>query len=174
MNFTEIINLSDGFFLLLLVVAGNFIAETLGCETQYYFSNNIYLKQLILFSLIYFTINFTSNTTPSPLESLKKTGLLWLFFLLFTKMSIRFTFVVLILLILTFVFEHQKKYIEATKKDNNEINQINNIQKILIIIILIITLIGFFRYYREKKLEYKGRFHFLKFISGVKRCKSLK
>ena len=55
MNPQDFVGLTEAFFLLFLAVAGNFIAETLGCETQYYLSHNIYLKQLVLLLMIYFT-----------------------------------------------------------------------------------------------------------------------
>ena len=83
----QIVNMVDGFFLLLLAISGNFVAETLGCKTQYIFSKNMYVKQLIVFSMIYFTINFTSIEAPSPQESLLKSLILWFFFLLFAKMN---------------------------------------------------------------------------------------
>ena len=46
LNLESITKLTNGFFLLFLALSGNFIAETLGCETQYYFSNNIFFLVL--------------------------------------------------------------------------------------------------------------------------------
>ena len=61
MDFGDFIGLTDGFFLLFLAVSGNFIAETLGCETQFLFSNNLIVKQIIVFLILFFTINLTSK-----------------------------------------------------------------------------------------------------------------
>ena len=99
MNPQDFVGLTEAFFLLFLAVAGNFIAVTLGCETQYYLSHNIYLKQLVLLLMIYFTTNFTSAGVTSPSEALKKTLLLWVIFLMFTKMPPLHTIIVIILAI---------------------------------------------------------------------------
>ena len=48
-------------FLLFLVVSGNFIGELLGCKTRQIFTNNIYVKHMILIFLIYFTIDLTEE-----------------------------------------------------------------------------------------------------------------
>ena len=53
LNFNDIVGLTDGFFLLFLAVSGNFIAETLGCETQFLFSNNLIFKQIIVFLVLF-------------------------------------------------------------------------------------------------------------------------
>ena len=37
-----------GIFLLILAVAGNFVAETLGCKTQKLLSNNMLSKHIII------------------------------------------------------------------------------------------------------------------------------
>ena len=50
-----------GIFLLILAVAGNFVAETLGCKTQKLLSNNMYAKHVVLLTTIYFCINYTDN-----------------------------------------------------------------------------------------------------------------
>ena len=42
MNPQDFVGLTEAFFLLFLAVAGNFIADTLGCDTQYYLSHNIF------------------------------------------------------------------------------------------------------------------------------------
>ena len=53
-----------GIFLLVLAVAGNFVAETLGCKTQKLLSENMYAKHLVILLILYFAIGFTSSDEP--------------------------------------------------------------------------------------------------------------
>ena len=183
MDFNEIVQLTDGFFLLFLTISGSYIAETLGCETQLLFSKNLYFKQFIVFLLLFFTISLTTSENVSPKKTFLKSSLLWVFFLLFTKMSVKFTIAVIILLIILFIIEKQKIYIVNTsnnennnqnKNSNLQIKTLINYQKILLSLSLILTIIGFTSYYFNKKHEYKSRFKISKFLFGFHKCKSMK
>ena len=175
MNPQDFVGLTDAFFLLFLAVAGNFIAETLGCETQYYLSHNIYLKQLVLLLMIYFTTNFTSAGVTSPSEALKKTLLLWVIFLMFTKMPPLHTIIVIILAIGIYVINNYKNFLSTQKeKKDVEIAELENYQNILVILTGIILLLGFVTYYKAKRREYKHRFVFSRFLFGVEQCHSMR
>ena len=165
--------MTDGFFLLLLAVSGNFVAETLGCETQYLFSKNMFVKQLIIFFMIYFTINFSSSSAPSPQSSLFKAFLLWVFFLLFTKMTAGFTVAVLLVLLVVYTLGNYQKYLNA-KKDKSKNKEIKELQTALIGLVVLLILLGTSTYYKAKQREYMGKFHFNKFIFGITSCKSLR
>ena len=54
-------NLLKGIFLLILAIAGNYIAELFGCQTRYLLNNNIFVKHFLTLVLIYFTLGFTDN-----------------------------------------------------------------------------------------------------------------
>ena len=108
------ITLANGIFLLLLAVSGNFVAETLGCKTQYALSNNMYLKNLVILFMIYFTINFTSDDVSHPLHTLQGTVIIWIFFVLFSRMRPMYTLAVIILLLITYILNNFRKYYKAT------------------------------------------------------------
>ena len=73
-----------GIFLLVLAVAGNFVAETLGCKTQKLLSENMYAKHMVILLILYFAIGFTGGDIPQhPSVVLKMAlGIYVLFFLL--------------------------------------------------------------------------------------------
>mgnify|MGYP003332446493 CR=1 FL=1 len=48
MNTNQVINLTTGLFLLFLAVGGNYMGETLGCQTQKILTENMYVKQLFI------------------------------------------------------------------------------------------------------------------------------
>ena len=47
-----------GIFLLALGVSGNFVAETLGCQTQKLLTESMLAKQSVILMMIYFAIDF--------------------------------------------------------------------------------------------------------------------
>jgi len=175
MKVADFVGLTEAFFLLFLAVAGNFIAETLGCETQYHLSHNIYLKQLVLLMMIYFTTSFTAAGGSSPSETLKKTFLLWGIFLMFTKMPPLYTIIVIILAICLYVINNYKKYWGAQKEKKPEkMAELEKYEKMLVIIIGLMLLIGFVTYYKAKRHEYRHHFVFSKFLFGVEQCHSMR
>jgi hypothetical protein len=173
----------DGLFLLLLAISGNFIAETLGCQTQKLLTESIMAKQLMTFFIIFFTISYSNKDIDSPLSKLTKALLVYGFFLLFTKMNLTPTIIVLVLLVGIYIAGNYKNYYNAlynkkhSKNDirphQERIKQITKIQKITMIGIIAVIVSGFFIYYKEKKIEYDNSFDFTKFIFGVVKCKKL-
>jgi hypothetical protein len=170
--------------LLTLSLAGNYISQSLGCQTQNLFTNNIYVKHLLIFFVIYFSIDFTSknNVNVNPMINIIRAFLIWILFHLYSRMDIIPTLVVLVLLIISYIINKYKEYYaskidglpENEKNDNNElINNLNNYTIIISILSVIITIIGFFLYYHQKKKDFKGKFSLIKFIFGIKKCKSI-
>jgi len=180
---TQSLGIIDGLFLLLLAVSGNFIAETFGCQTQELLSESIMAKQIMTFFIIFFTISYSNSDTENPTTKLIKSSIVYIFFLLFTKMNIFPTVVVLFLLMGLYISNNYKKFFISTfnkKKSNknlvshqDKIKNITKIQKILIIGVAIVISMGFFNYYKEKQIEYKKSFEFSKFIFGVVKCKKM-
>jgi|TARA_R110002074_G_scaffold207180_1_gene375770 Ca2+/Na+ antiporter len=183
--FEESLGIIDGLFLLFLAISGNFLAETLGCQTQELFTNSIIAKQIMTFFIIYFTIDFSDKNIEDPGTKLTKAGLVYLFFLLFTKMDLKPTVLVFVLLFGIYVSTSYKKYYEAKFKQNDKPSKEDKnthsekmasmiqTQKTLMGIVVVTILAGFFMYYREKKIEYKETFNLQKFIFGVVKCKGM-
>ena len=163
------IELNKSLFLLFLVVSGNYIGELLGCQTQKFFSESMYAKHIILICLIFFTINLIGENSVHPLEVLKKSLLLWSFYLILTKMDLNITLVVLSLLFSLYVYDEYQKYM-----DNNKINydkkQYENNKVYIQYLIMIIILIGFIKYYLRQKKEHKSEFNHIKYLLGTSQC----
>ena len=161
--------------LLFISIAGNFLAETLGCKTQYYLENMIVKHILILF-MIYFTINFTQgDEIVNPLENLKRAIIVWIIFHLFTHLDIIPTVLVLLMFGTLFFISNYTNYLESTGREKSKLyKQLLFSEQIIFICIITTIVVGFCYYYWEKKDEYGKRFNLVKFIFGVKKCKSLK
>ena len=189
----DYISLANGIFLLLLAVSGNFVAETLGCKTQYALSNNMYLKNLVILFMIYFTINYSSTDVEHPLWALQGTVIIWIFFVLFSRMRPMYTLAVIILLLITYILNNFRKYYKATapppkddksvkmgqnKEEDNDKKQsaldkqLFELQAVSLGSASLLILVGSMMYLRDKKREYGNKFEILKFIFGVKKCAS--
>ena len=166
--------------LLVLSVSGNFLAETLGCQSQKLLGNLIVKHVLILF-MIYFTIDFTQRDqdTINPFINVFKAICVWILFHLFTHMNIIPTFIVGLLLMILFFISNYRHYIDNKKKksttDLKNLESMDNTlkltQELIFVTMFIIILVGCSIYYFEKKREYKTDFKTWKFIFGVKKCK---
>ena len=161
-------NILNTVFLLFLAVSGNFIAETLGCSTQRLFSNML-PKQIITFSLIYFTMGLTSDGELTPNTHLLGTLGVYLGFLILTKMELNFTIAALFLLSLLMILNNYKNYYQEEEDDEKEI-YIEKLEKFLGLTIIIIILIGFSLYFSRQYSERKENFDFSKFLFGVVKC----
>ena len=166
--------------LLVLSVSGNFLAETLGCQSQKVLGNMIVKHVLILF-MIYFTIDFTQRDqdTINPFINVFKAICVWILFHLFTHMNIIPTFIVGFLLMILFFISNYRHYIDNKKKksttDLKNLESMDNTlkltQELIFAAMIVIILVGCSIYYFEKKREYKTDFKTWKFIFGVKKCK---
>ena len=56
-------------------------------------TENMFAKHIVLILLIYFTVDLTSETVSHPMDTLKSTFELWVFYLLFTKLDMTFTMI---------------------------------------------------------------------------------
>ena len=182
----ESLGIIDGLFLLFLALSGNFLAETLGCQTQELLTNNTWAKQLMTFFMVFGCVHFSESEVSHPGSKFIKALFVYFFFLLFAKMDIIPTIIVFVLLIALYVSNSYKKYYDAVFKKKGKPNKqdsfeyaetkkyMDDIQKFLMGSVIVIILAGFALYFKEKKIEYKSDFSFHKFIFGVVKCKGMK
>ena len=169
-------NLMKGLFLLILAVSANFVGNLLGCKTQKLLTDNILAKQVVLVFLIYFTVDLTSDKVIHPLETMKYTLLLWIFYLLFTRMNMIFTMILFILLLMMYVMNNYKEYLVSLNEDENKemIEMIDQIVQMIPIVIVVLLVIGFGMYFMKQRKEHKKNFKYLTFFFGSKKCDSIK
>lgn len=139
-----------GVFLLSLAILGNFLAETLNCPLRSLLTNNAYAKQIIIFFLIYFTVDLTDFAqTANPTNKLLSTVFIWICFLFLTQLDLRYTISVFILLAVIYILQ---TYIEFyATKDISVSNRLICIQNIVEFITFSIIVIGFGHFIYKKK-----------------------
>ena len=73
-----------GLFLLVLAVSGNFLSETLSCQSQKLLTDNMIAKQMIIVLVIYFAIILTSARGLHPGKALAYAVAIWAGYIMFT------------------------------------------------------------------------------------------
>jgi hypothetical protein len=171
-DFEKIIssNMIKALFLLILTLSGDFLGGILSCRSQIIGHNNMWIKQLILFNVIYFSINLTENESVHPLLSIKNAFFIWVAFLLFTKQPKQSTTLILILLILLTMFDNYIKYLQNEKKESKKYERM---RKYLVNLIIFILVFGFGFYFIRKKQKHLKDFDLIKFLFSTE-CKGLK
>lgn len=180
-------------FLLLLSISGGFTSKTLGCGTQKAFQN-ITTKHIILFALIYFTLDISENPEQAPIhpyEQFKKAVILYIGFILFTKMNLYYTMIAFGLLCISYVIGNYVKNLDwhinninkkqkRTQEEDKTLSdyellkkQSNKYQEYINYALSGIVIIGSLSYLLKKRKEYGSRFSYITFFQGVSKCDSL-
>ena len=161
--------LIKGALLVFLAMSGNFLAELLGCKTQKLLAENMWAKHIILIFSIYFAVGFTTNL--NPVTNMRDTLVIWLIFLLFTKLSLAFTGIIFICLAGLYITQNFLDYYKVqsslSKKTLDLIVKVKNMFTIGLIIILII---GFTLYSRQQFLDHRDDFSAIKLLFGTISC----
>lgn len=180
-------------FLLLLSISGGFTSKTLGCGTQKAFEN-MTTKHIILFALIYFTLDISENPEQAPIhpyEQFKKAVILYIGFILFTKMNLYFTMIAFGLLCISYVIGNYVKNLEwhinninkkqkRTQDEDKTLSdyellkkQSSKYQEYINYAVSGVLIFGSLSYLLKKKKEYGSRFSYITFFQGVNKCNSL-
>ena len=169
----------SGIFLLIIVQCGSYISELLTCKLQFMLTTNIVYKQIVLLIVI-FTVLMLADTNyeKHPSEHIKYTGLIYITFILFIKMNLKYTLVTLFILLFIFILSHYIEYLKKIKDETNEkkelINYLSNLKNAFLYITLLLIFVGFIKYFTEKRVEYSKNWSTIKFLFHVDKCKSLK
>jgi len=177
-----ILNQIDSIFLIFLSVIGAKSFSLLGCQTQRIFKTNRIIRHFAFFCLVIFSTSFLDNINISPLVSIFKSLLVYIFLIIFTKMDLLYTTLVFFLLFIVYLIHKYILYynhkIYTLKNDEEKVWYINTLDllekstKIFFIIIFIIMIIGYIKYNIKKRNEYGKSFTSFKFLFGANKCKN--
>ena len=104
----DITNKIDGLFFVFLAMMGSFSFKILGCPLQKLLANNIMARHLTYISVVLFTTTFMSDGRINPLYHLIYALCIYLFIIVFTKMTVVFTIFVFALLMILYIYENFK------------------------------------------------------------------
>lgn len=174
-------------FVSFVIISGGYTTQLLSCDTQRLLKNNIYVKHLVGFLLIFmfimleggwdfFTDNLNSSTNWSNgncLASLIQAFVVYVIFVLSSKMKIIYTILFFGLLFILYIFNTQRLYL----KNKNQVDEKTNHLMVQIegyvfsIFLPIILVIGVYNYYLLKKKQKGKNFSIITFFIGNNICK---
>jgi magnesium-transporting ATPase (P-type) len=163
----------QGIFLLILAVSGNFVAETMSCQAQKILSENMYVKHGIIVLITYFSLGFASGETNiSPMELFKQAVSIWAFFLMFNKMEMFFTAIVVAMLATLLICKNYITYYQKQDAEKNKeiINTLTLTMDYLFSAITLTTIVGFGLYFKKQHTDYFSTFSYSKFLFGTPKC----
>ena len=164
-----------GLFLLILAIGGGYTAETLGCKTQKLLSSNMYVKHMISLFILFFSISlFDTGEVKHPIDIFKSALGIYLLFLCYTKMDIRLTAIVFLLMAGNYVLNLYINYLIENQPE--EIHQQVLLEKIKVNIyklIILLIVVGFVMYFKKQYTEHSKGWSTKKFLFGVRKCDSM-
>lgn len=168
----------------LVIISGKYVTHLLPHQTNKFFTENLYIKHILGYLLIFIFImlegGFSFNQELQNSESVDWSNgntfdtlvfafILYILFIITTKMKLVPNMIFLFLLLLTYIFNSQREFLYKRNvihyKDN--ITYLSYI-KGLIIFIVFICIFGIYDYYRYQKIEYGDQFNILTFWFSVK------
>lgn len=144
----------NGIFLLLSIILANSTSPTLGKRITNLINKNYYVRLIILYVLIFFTINFTSSDRDHIKEHIKNTSILFVIYLMVSKINIYLSILIFLLILLNYAVNSHILYLEENKKPNVE--EYKKYSDYITLIIISITITGFLYkiYHKSQKLKY--------------------
>lgn len=113
-NFTIISDFTTnqlvGILVLYVIICSGFLKDTISCGIQKMFNDNRWIKQIFLFISLFVVISITNKGKNHPLLSLAITVVVYLFFVLSTKMNKFAVIAIIVLLFLLYILNLWKRY----------------------------------------------------------------
>ena len=166
------VKLINGMFFLVLILSSGFVSEIVSCKYQKLVKNNIYIKHLLAFLILYFLNTNLFTIKDHPTTKIRNSLILYLIFLVVMRQTRNFTIVIFTLIfIIHILYQYYTYYKDNDKlKYKYHIERLHIIIRILSIITIIIAFIGLMINYNLRKKEYGRNFDTIKFILGNVSC----
>ena len=170
------LNINKGLLVIILFVSGKYVTtKILSCRIQELLNGNVYVQYILLFIIIYFTIDFTTDDgiIVSPLENIKITCLVWGLFIMFAKMNLYFTIFTFLLFLITYYIQNQIVYYRKINYKNEykeSIVSLISVERKLVLFIIFTIILGFALYFIKEYKDKKKEWSFIKFIFGTLHC----
>lgn len=166
------VKLINGMFFLVLILSSGFVTDIVSCKYQKIVKNNIYIKHLVAFLILYFLNSNLFTIKDHPTTKIRNSIILYLIFLIIMRQNKNFTIILFMLIfIIHILYEYYKYYQNSDDiKYSNNIEQLHILIRILSIITIIIAKIGLVVNYNSRKKEYGKNFSIISFILGNIAC----
>lgn len=152
----------------ILVMTTNGIRSIMDCDFKHFISRPLPTHIINILFLLVVIVYTSGQENTSPLEAALLTGILYLWFLMITKLSGWYVFLLIVILVITFFVTHNKKYVAnmheanlktiSTEEEKEFLNQKlkrhkqfhNTVVLVLIGVLILLSFIGFYNHLRTK------------------------
>jgi hypothetical protein len=149
------------------MISSNFLGSVFGCQVQDIMANNMLVKHLLGFLTLFFFVSLVDTSEYSPVYKLMFTTIVYLCFMLSTKLNSNMWIIFITMLALVYIMFIVKDSI----KDNEYKQYIGYTQLALVCGAVVVLVIGSIYYLGEKKIEYGDKFSYSTFFVGTPTCK---
>ena len=172
-----------------IIISGNTVTHILSCQTQKFLRDNVYIKHVIGFLLIFIFIMLEGGwsfdeelqnresvdwSNGNTFDTLVYTLIMYALFILMSKMKLVANMTLLFLLFLIYILNSQREFLYKRNvihyKDN--ILYTNYIYG-LTLLALLVCIFGVYDYYIYQTLEYGENFDTFLFLFSTNRCYQL-
>jgi len=92
-----------GVMLLALAVMGNYVGEILNCKTQKLLTENMIAKHVVMLLILIFAVDFSTTDSKYPLDTITTALIIYIFYVMYSKMTMIFIAVVSFLLFIVYL-----------------------------------------------------------------------
>lgn len=171
---------ANAILIFILILSGNYLDDFFPCKVQDLMRNNLIMKHLVGFMILYFLTILTIPELKSIRGIFSAIGL-YVLFLLSTKINYVAWAVVLFIYAIVYLMniavgdlaKNDKilaKNSEKSKKNKKRMLLLRRIMSWLFIINIIIIITGFIYYYGMKRMQHGNNFTFKQFFFGIPEC----
>jgi ABC-type multidrug transport system fused ATPase/permease subunit len=168
---------ANAILIFILILSGNYLDDFFPCKVQDLMRNNLIMKHLVGFMILYFLTILTIPELKSIRGIFSAIGL-YVLFLLSTKINyiawaiVLFIYVVVYLMNIAVgdLIKQDAKDGRHSKKNNRRIQLMRRIMSWLFIINILIIVIGFIYYYGMKRMQHGNNFNLKQFFFGIPDC----
>jgi hypothetical protein len=155
-------------FVLYVIVSGNFLANTFGCRVQDALNNSMILKHLLGYmTMLFFVVLVDEKTGTGPHYQIFMTMLLYLAFVLTTRVEYKYWKIFIGLLCVNYILQVYRQHESTTEKDKESLQKA---QRVLLGAATVVVLGGTLVYFARKRLEYGSKFDITTFFLGKTTC----
>lgn len=113
-----------GIFLFILVGLGGYAFRIIPNQMEGVLMSSKLIQHLLVFFLIFFSVDLVNNVDQSPLNSLYNSILIYVFYVLFSKCGGKVAILLVLFLATIFVLQKERNYgIDRRGEDQNYLNQ---------------------------------------------------
>jgi len=156
---------------LLLLLATADMGGLIACSTRRLLDKSVLARHVLLISMIYFAISefFGDEDLPDdPKDLLRSAVKLWAFYIIFNKMSLNYTVLVFLAMIVLLYINNYEEYKSLTE----DTTKLKYIVKLIQLFILVVSIIGFIAYTLKQMNDWGDKFSPVLFIFGSPNCSS--